>query len=119
MAKQREVVLLFLDLSRAFNFVNIDTLLKNEDKHGFRQNFSEWVKSCQSNREQLIEIRDRTQCIKSSSSTAGNGVPQGSVLGPSFFSMYTNDLSQFFYRKAKCIIYLGIAGRKFPYHWKT
>ena len=52
-------------------------------------------KECQSNRKQFIEIRDKTQGIKSSSSTrrvvyspgSTNGVPQGSVQGPSFFSI--------------------------------
>jgi len=72
LAKQREVVLLFLDLSKAFNCVNIDSLLKKFDKHSFRGNFLEWVKGFLSNRKQFVEIRDRTQRIKSTSLTTGS-----------------------------------------------
>jgi len=56
LAMNREVVVLFLDLSKAFNCV--DTLLAKLDKHGLRGKFSPWIKSFLKDRPQYVEIKD-------------------------------------------------------------
>ena len=105
LAMNREVVLLFLDLSKAFNCVDVDTLLAKLDKHGFRGKFSQWIKSFLKDRPQYVEIKDDHKGIKSTGVSVSMGVPQGSVLGHLMFSIYTNDLSNFVKGKAECVMF--------------
>lgn len=103
--KGKEVVVLFLDLSKAFNCVETNTLLEKLSRHGFRGKFLNWVESFLKNRPQYVEMADEHETIRSSTSVISNGVPQGSVLGPLLFSIYMNDLPDFLESKAECVMY--------------
>ena len=83
------VVLVLLDLSAAFDTIDHNTLLRRlEDHYQLSGKGLEWIMSYLSNRFQAI-------CIEGESSEpilVKYGVPQGSVLGPKFFTMYTKPL---------------------------
>ena len=70
-----------------------------------RTPFSQWIKSFLNDRPQYVEIEDDQKSIKSTGVSVSMGVPQGSVLGPLMFSIYTNDLSIFFKGKAECMMF--------------
>lgn len=50
-------VLLFLDLSRALNFVDVETLIAKFYELVIRGKFSEWIRSFLTNRPQYVEIK--------------------------------------------------------------
>jgi hypothetical protein len=80
------VLLVLLDLSAAFDTLNHEILLKRlEVSIGLRGTALEWMKSYLSNRSQQVVIGDAA----SASTPLETGVPQGSVLGPLLFSLYT------------------------------
>ena len=80
----------FIDLSKAFDTVDHDILIKKLYLYGLRGNAIEWFKSYLSNRKQFI-VYDRG---KTGFSNITCGVPQGSILGPLLFLIYVNDLKQ-------------------------
>ena len=82
---------IFLDLSKAFDFVQRDILLcKLEKLYGFRGNCLELLTSYLTNRVQYTTIG----YSKSKQLKIDCGVPQGSSLGPLLFMFYVNDLPQ-------------------------
>ena len=79
----------FIDLSKAFDTINHDILLKKLNNLGIRGIANLWFKSYLSDRNQYMVIND----VRSSMEKIACGVPQGSILGPILFLIYVNDIS--------------------------
>ena len=86
---QKANISIFLDLSKAFDTVSIPILLEKLDSQfGIRGVALEWFRSYLTNRMHCTKIGTFTSNLE----TVRFGVPQGSILGPTLFIMYVNDI---------------------------
>ena len=79
-----------LDLSAAFDVVNIRLLLDKLKLYGFKDNVIRWLSSYLTDRQQLVYIDG---CF-SDPVPVNIGVPQGSILGPLMYILFTNDFPE-------------------------
>ena len=105
LAKQKEVVLVLLDLSAAFDTLDHDILLNRlEYRFGVTGIALKWFRSYLCNREQCVSVGSPP--IMSSYSKLICGIPQGSVLGHLLFTLYTAPLEDIIlHHKLNCVFY--------------
>jgi hypothetical protein len=92
---------IFLDLARAFDTVSIPILLKKLELLGIRGIAWDWFKSYLANRRQCV----RFGALISDPVPISFGEPQGSILGPTLFLIYLNDMISLPIRQAEIICY--------------
>ena len=89
LGSQNLVLLILLDLSAAFDTVDHRILLDRlNSRCGIKEVPLEWIESYLSNRKQAVIINGTTSKFQETK----YGVPQGSVLGPTLFNIYTSPL---------------------------
>ncbi len=79
---------IFIDFQKAFDTVDHNILISKLEHYGIRGPALQWLKSYISNRQQFAFVNGKNSTMQKITC----GVPQGSVLGPLLFLIYTNDI---------------------------
>lgn len=86
-------ILILLDFSRAFDCLNVELLLAKLSYYGISGESCDWFRSFLTNRSQYVEIEsEQGDLLKSKLNIVNRGTPQGSILSPILFILFTADL---------------------------
>ncbi|KAJ8714407.1 hypothetical protein PYW07_002632 [Mythimna separata] len=88
-------ILVLLDFSRAFDAINTILLLSKLAYYGFDGDAVDWFKSYLTDRSQYVQIhREDGSPVSSPPLHVTRGVPQGSILGPLLYILYSADVTR-------------------------
>ena len=89
--KGRDTVAVFMDLSKAFDTIDHEILIRKLSiSFNFSTNSLSLIRDYLTNRKQFVEIDGRNSVTRE----VNLGVPQVSILGSLFFILYINDISK-------------------------
>ena len=83
------VAIMSLDMTSAFDSINYNLLIQKLQQLKLPSGFIRWLFSYLQDRHFTVKIRGSF----SNPNVMRNGIPQGSVFGPTLFSIFTNDMS--------------------------
>ena len=92
---KKDMISVFLDLSKAFDSLQHDIILKKVERYGLHGVTLSWFRSYLENRKLRAKCRTSQsgEVVKSDTFQIDYGMPQGSCLGPLIFLIFCNDLS--------------------------
>jgi len=87
---------LFVDFSSAFNTIQPHILFPKLTELNVPNSLCLWILDFLTQRPQFVSLKLKHGCFQSSELVTNTGAPQGTVLAPILFSIYTNSCVQTF-----------------------
>ncbi|CAK1597320.1 unnamed protein product [Parnassius mnemosyne] len=96
--ERRHVIAVFIDFSKAFDVLNYNILFSKLEQNGIQGPALNWFKNYHTNRHTVVKVAGEY----SNKVFTSQGTAQGSIIGPSEYLLYVNDMCNIF---KDCSIY--------------